>query len=536
MAEVSGELCEQVRSLKAKAVDPGTSATLDKAIQQRLKALSPSQAAPKIEEVRRMTRPVDPPAKAGLRILDAADQYANAREFMKADFRDQNKQRLAVRANGSWFRFDGRCYSERDEESIRKLAWEFLGASMCRNENGDLVRFKPGRNEVSGVVDALRAVLASDIPSPPSWLPGLDGGDPMNLIVMQNGILDVEAGELFKHTPRFFTTNCLPFDFDPGAKCPTWMKFIDDLWGADQESKAALQELFGYSLTADTRQQKIFMLIGPKRSGKGTIARVLGELVGAMNRAAPTMSSLASPTGLECLVGKLLAIIGDARGGGKESQTVVERFLSISGEDTITFDRKYKSYWTGKLPTRFVILSNELLSLGDASGALVGRLVILKMSRSFYGHEDTTLTGKLLAELPGILNWALDGKRSLANRGRFVQPKSAGQLVADTADANNHVGKFVRENCELSDTGFSTEKAPVANRVSNLFDAYRQWCREENIANPGSKSLFSQKLRAGFPDIGAMTRPRDEAAKQHDCYPGIRLRKDVIEAIANGLF
>ena len=90
-----------------------------------------------------------------------------------------------------------------------------------------------------------------------------------------------------------------------------------------------MQEWAGYSFTANT-QQKIVLVIGPRRSGKGTIGRVLRALVGPVNTAEPSLGSLGSPFGLWPLVDKLH--ISDARLGGRtDSQVVVERLLSISG-------------------------------------------------------------------------------------------------------------------------------------------------------------------------------------------------------------
>ncbi len=72
-----------------------------------------------------------------------------------------------------------------------------------------------------------------------------------------------------------------------------------------------------------------------------------------------------------------------------------------------------------------MLISNELPWLTDASGALVSRLVILRFTESFYGREDQGLFDRLVAELPGILLWAMEGWRRLRERGHFVQPKTA---------------------------------------------------------------------------------------------------------------
>ena len=189
-----------------------------------------------------------------------------------------------------------------------------------------------------------------------------------------------------------------------------WLDFLDQLWPGDPESIATLQEIFGYCLTPDTRQQKAFLSGRPKRSGKGTIGRVLTRLIGERNCVAPTLAGLGTNFGLAPLIGKRLAIISDARLSGRADQhAIAERLLSITGEDALTIDRKYASAWTGQVGSRFLILSNELPRLADVSGALAGRFILLSLTESFYGREDPGLTDKLLSELPGILNWAIAG-------------------------------------------------------------------------------------------------------------------------------
>ena len=175
------------------------------------------------------------------------------------------------------------------------------------------------------------------------------------------------------------------------------------------------------------------MVVGPRRSGKGTIGRVLTRLIGEHNCVSPTLAGLGTNFGLAPLIGKQLAIISDARLSGRADQhAIAERLLSITGEDGLTIDRKYAPAWTGQLSSRFLILSNELPQLADVSGALAGRFILLLLRESFYGREDQDLTSKLLNELPGILNWAIAGWAKLASFGRFRQPTSATESPAAT--------------------------------------------------------------------------------------------------------
>jgi putative DNA primase/helicase len=125
--------------------------------------------------------------------------------------------------------------------------------------------------------------------------------------------------------------------------------------------------------------------------------------------------------------------------------------LSISGEDTLTITIKRKAQWNGKLPCRLHIVSNELPKLGDASTAIVGRIILLKTSKSWLGKEDHDLEVALKGELPGILSWALDGLHRLTTEhmNRFARLPSADEAIIAMRDLAAPVAAFVREECEV---------------------------------------------------------------------------------------
>jgi putative DNA primase/helicase len=333
----------------------------------------------------------------------------------------------------------------------------------------------------------------------------------------ENGLLHLPSGKIIGNTPEFFTYNALDFPYDEHATEPKqFLNFLLQLWPNDSQSISTLQEIFGYCLTCDTRQQKAFLLVGPRRSGKGTIARILARLIGTGNTAAPTLAGLGTNFGIAPLIGKRVAIISDARLGGRADQhAIAERILSITGEDALTIDRKYSPAWTGQLQTRFVVISNELPRLADTSGALASRFIVLLLTESFYGREDQALTAKLLTELPGILNWAITGWHRLQTLGHFKQPDSALDAVQQLEDLGSPITAFIREKCGIGPT--------FTISPDRLFEAWQNWCSTQNRDHPGTKQTFGRDLRAACPAV-KMRHPREEGDR-YRLYQGICLNE-----------
>jgi putative DNA primase/helicase len=402
-------------------------------------------------------------------------------------------------------------------------AWEKRG---CVDGNGKKCPMPTARKVTSQIIGNVVQALAgmTMLPStvePPCWLAGDDGLPAGELLACSNGLLhlpSVASGKptLLPPTPQFFSLNALSYPFDVLAPRPRqWLAFLKELWRDDLECIQALQEVFGYLLTADTSQQKIFLLVGPKRSGKGTIARVLARMIGEANVCGPTLAGLGTNFGLWPLLGKTVAIISDARLSGRtDIAIVVERLLSISGEDAQTIDRKNLPPVTARLKTRFLILTNELPRLNDASGALVGRIVILPLTESWYGREDTALTDKLLAELPGILLWAIEGWLRLRQRGYFVQPKTGAKLVQEMEDLSSPIGAFVRERCNV---GPACEAS-----VDELFAAWKTWCEQQGRKEPGEKQTLGRNLRSVIPHLKVEYRRQGEGRER--TYIGVALK------------
>lgn len=466
--------------------------------------------------------PADELAAPTQRVLDRKAPLDDARALMAEEYRHQHGPTLLY-AGGDFYQFIGRCWHPVEPAAIRLRCYEFLdGATVVRRRGDDevLMPFKPTNRDVDARMDALRAVAYSSA-TPPAWLEGADGlPDPAELIVAPNGVFTLTAAggvaRVCGPTPRLFTTSALDYPLRIDAPEPAeFLAFLEDVFDADAEQITLVQEWFGLMLTADTRYQKALLIIGPPRSGKGTLARVLTRMVGPTNVCSPTLASLASHFGLWPLIGKQLAIISDARLSGRTDQAVVtERLLSITGEDAQTIDRKNREPVTLRLGARFVIMSNELPRLADNSGALANRFLIARLTKSYLGNEDLTLEARLVAEVPQIAAWALRGLARLRQRRRFVESRAAAELREELSDLASPISSFLRDWCRVDPTAEA--------ECAELFAAWCAWCDEQGNRSPGTVQTFGRDLRAALPGVSTRNRRLDDDSRVR-CYGGLAL-------------
>ena len=379
--------------------------------------------------------------------------------------------------------------------------------------------WQPNRRKIGDLLEALSSVvILPDDTDQPSWLDHRKSG---TIVAVDNGLLDLVSRELYPHTPQFFNQTSVPFAYEPHAAKPQhWLNFLNALWPHDADAINLLGEWFGYVVSGRTDLHKILLMIGPTRAGKGAIARVLTQLIGKKNVAGPTLRGLSGDFGLAPLIGKPLAIISDARLAGQGSDILVERLLSISGEDSLTVNKKYQPHWTGKLPCRLHVISNELPRLGDSSAAIVGRVLLLPLLQSWLGKEDHNLEPRLQSELPGILNWSLNGLERLTidNQNRFTRLSAAEDMLGILRDLASPIAAFVRERCKI---GINKEV-----EISLLFEAFRHWC-ETNAYPVSSKHVFARDLRAAFPGIQVRQHGTHNIRTRY--YRGISLQPDAVE-------
>lgn len=449
------------------AAPPATGPRLDQAGSELVSALESQAVDGAPVSVTTLPSPKDPTAVMGYlkRRLDNTDGVPHLRYWRE-----------------TWYSWGGTSWRECMQSVVRNWLYEQTQRAVCFNAKGEPVPWAPDRAKISNLMDAMSMLTV--------YRP--DTEEPCKVIACQNGVLDLGTRKLEPHHPSLFNMYSLPFDYDPAAECPTWKNFLDEVLPDDTEAQEFLQEWFGYVISGRTDLQKMASLVGPKRCGKGTIARVLIKLLGQEVTASPTLGQLSSNFGEEDLLGRSLAIMSDARWDEPRVSSAVAALLAIVGEDSRTVARKNRKSWNGKLDTRFMVMSNDSPKFADASGALAGRMIHIQFHTSFYGREDTTLSDRLFTELSGILNWALEGLDRLTERGRFVSPTSGLSVDDEVRETSNPVYVFTQDYLEPGDAEDEVD-------LLDLYEHYNRVCDREGRFHP-ALNTFSRMLSSALAD------------------------------------
>lgn len=428
--------------------------------------------------------------------LKIDDPRRIARENLYS-YRNEHMRELIYWRN-EWFRYKGTHYERFDIEHLKVRVREFTERYFYQAwKNGSDSRESARvvtRDLVQNTVDAMKVqCLLSPSVELDSWT---HEELPRECVAFKNGILNLtelfdedddgdpiakEKRTFLPHSPKWFSLTCLPYDCDLSQQCPNWLKFLHDIFNGDAQSIEAVKRWFGYLLLPDTHLQKMLFVIGPTRSGKGTMMKVMINLFGRQAVASPTLNSLASDGyALHSLYGKTIAIIPDARLSKRaDREAVTEKLLTLVADDPQDIQRKYLNTLNGvEMHLRFTLFSNKLPDLDDSTSAMAGRGVYLLMQNSYLGKEDSGLLARLLTELPGILNWAIRGRYDLLKDGEIAQPESSEHLARQMRMFMAPVGQFFTD---------CTRIHPNAMGALSM-DIFERWCEW------ASENAYIQKL------------------------------------------
>ncbi|UYO62368.1 phage/plasmid primase, P4 family [Acetobacterium wieringae] len=308
-------------------------------------------------------------------------------------------------------------------------------------------------------------------------------------LTLENGVFLMGKKQLIPHSPKLYKTYILPMSFKPGAQCPRFLQFIEEITLSNKSLALNLQEQSGYIISNATKAAKAFFWISDGASGKSTLANILEAMVGTENISAVTLNDINSRFGLAPMFGKKLNLANESEVSGLFR---TERLKLLCTNDKVTVDRKGLSALNVRLSIKLLFLTNNMPELiTDTKYGLERRLHITPFPAKFVGKEvDINLTEKLLQEIDGILLWALEGLERLQ--------KNSYQFTPCDAIENAKRDFFKNANPVLNFFGSFYDKVDPSEQKSilksSIYPAYEQWAAQNHKPRTSKRKFWEQIL------------------------------------------
>jgi putative DNA primase/helicase len=319
--------------------------------------------------------------------------------------------------------------------------------------------------------------------------------DAVTTLSMRNGLLVLRRdgqAELIPHTPDYFSFVQLPYDYDPDAQCPLWLSFLNDVMMTRADYILLLQQWLGYLLRPDLRQQKFLLCVGEGANGKGVFFEVVQELVGIENCSQVPIARFNNSFSLSATMGKMVNMTHEGSGLIEEiAETTLKSFVA---GDRMDFERKFRESVSDVPTAKIMVATNDLPRFNDRSQAIWRRILLVPFDKVVAeAQQITTLAEELKKELPGILNWALEGLRNLNAAGRFTEPTNSRELIEQYRQDANPARAYLLENYHATNDG-ETVCCEEAYRL------YRAWCDVKGCKPLGDR-MFGKEVKRAFPGI-----------------------------------
>lgn len=302
-----------------------------------------------------------------------------------------------------------------------------------------------------------------------------------HLLNTAGGVLDLRTGDVVPHNPGQRFTYCIPVEYDPSADKTPWLDFLASVVGDYDQVSEWLQMAVGYSLTGSTREECLFYLFGPTRSGKGTFTNTILSMLGSpLGRGVSfntfTQNRDGSDQGFDLAPLKPARFISASESGKYDSmnEAVVK---TITGGDPITAAFKRRDQFTYIPQYKIWVASNHPVKGDVDDDAFWGRVKVLHFPKSHLGTEDKLLKQRLSTPsvLAGVLAWAVAGamKWYAAPQG-LTTPAAVSKWTRAQRDELDFVARWLGECCTVGGDELFTTNAV-------LYASYKNWCQDNGV-------------------------------------------------------
>jgi putative DNA primase/helicase len=316
-------------------------------------------------------------------------------------------------------------------------------------------------------------------------------GGPEGLIAASNCVIDLNEQTAREHSPDYHFLSRLGCEFDPDETAPRFNAFLHEVVPSDTE-RQKLQEYAGYTLMHwALPYHKALFLVGPTASGKSTFLDTINAMLGEETVASLTPQQLTGEkfSGAE-LYGKWANIRNDIPAATVKN---TGEFKEIIAGDQIKAERKRKDPFWFEPTAKHLYAANELPATETDDEAFYRRILLVPFPETIPKAErDKHLDDKLQNELPGVLNWAIEGLQRLMANGGFTGDRSPGRTQDTWQKWSDSVSRF--KDAAINEDG--DEEIPKRD----LYAAYLEYCRQEGIPSDTQHSMTRGLKQEGLAD------------------------------------
>ena len=439
---------------------------------------------------RKATTDAGDPVSLDLRKAAGQTENANARRFVAkhgANVRYCEQHRLWLIWNEKAWPQDGERKIEALAKDISDEVWRDTAKLLPEMESSaanKLVRFATATASAKGIANML--ALARSEPAIPVSPEKLDS-DPLALNVL-NGTIDLQTGELREHRRSDLFTKIAPVSYDPSAPFVLWRNFLNDIFAGNSAIIRYVQQLVGYSLTGSTADHVLPFCYGIGANGKSTFLNTIMAMLGPdySMKAPPDMLMARRGEPHPCeradLFGKRFVAAIECEDQRQVAESLVKE---LTGADRIRARWQHENFFEFAPTHKIWMAANHKPTIKGQDVGIWRRVKMIPFTQRFEGKRaDPDLPAKLLAELSGILNWALFGCADWLANG-LEEPPEVTEATGGYRRQMDVIGQFIDECCEV-DPGSEV-------KASDLRTHYQKWC-ESNNEKPINGRRFADYL------------------------------------------
>lgn len=326
-----------------------------------------------------------------------------------------------------------------------------------------------------------------------------------NLINFQNGVWDIERGELLPHDSKYLQTLQIPHPV--GEYKPFTETRLYDFFKKTKLPKEDIKMLLkymAYCLTLDYGLKTFMILCGQSNTGKSVLIRFFENLVGKQNVSSLSMHELNMRFYPSQLYNRLLNSCAD---NSSLPLSSIENLKKITGGDQIMHEKKGKEPFFFVPFCKLIFSFNQLpLQLEEKSNAFYKRMRILFMNNELFLNND--YVNDLCSEegVSEIIPYLLH----LLPVKDIPRTSTSDKYVEALRQDSDSIHAFIAKQCELG-SGLSVEK-------NALYEAYCRFCVDTGREN-SKKHSFMRNIRSqGFKES------RDGKSREY-LWLGIGLKK-----------